>query len=231
MLEVNRKEMKYLISDIEVACLRSRLSRVMDEDPHNGEDGYLVRSLYFDTLFDRDFEDKVDGYDRRQKIRLRVYDLHSNRAKLELKEKVGSVQRKRSLPVSREEAERMTGGDYSFLLQREEEIAHKLYAYMTTHCYRPKCIVEYDRLAFCVDSNDIRVTFDRKLRATEADLALFREDLPLYPVSEPGEVTMEVKYHNFLFTHIKNIVSQSGQMQTSNSKYCRARRITKRGRR
>lgn len=231
MLDVSRKELKYLIPDSEVVRIARQLSAVMSRDAHNGEEGYLVRSLYFDTLTDSDFEDKVDGHDKRQKIRIRVYDLHSDTAKLELKEKEGSAQRKRSLSISREEAEQMINRDYTFLLERSEPLARYLYTFMITRCYRPKCIVEYDRLAFCADTNEIRVTFDRNLRATEADFGLFREELPLYPVANRAETTMEVKYNGFLFTYIKNIINVSDQVQVSSSKYCRARMISKRGRR
>ena len=231
MLDVSRKELKYVISTDEVTGLRGKLSAVMQEDSHNGSDGYRVRSLYFDTLSDRDFEEKVDGYDKRQKIRLRIYGFGNQTVKLELKAKENGFQRKRSLSVSREEAEQMIRCEYGFLMGKSEPLAHYIYTLMTTRCYRPKCIVEYDRIAYCMDTNEIRVTFDMNLRATEADVALFDEDLPLYPVANRAETTMEVKYNGFLFTHIKNIIKTSDRMQVSNSKYCRARTITKRGRR
>lgn len=54
-------------------------------------------------------------------------------------------------------------------------IAHSIYTKMVTRCYRPKCIVEYDRLAYLRKYNDTRVTFDMNLRATEADFNLFNE--------------------------------------------------------
>ena len=155
MLDVSRRELKYLVSLADTSSLKRMLSGVMREDAHNGANGYLVRSLYFDSLYDNDFEDKVDGYDNRKKVRLRVYDFDSQTAKLELKEKSGIAQRKRSLLINRSEAESMLNGNYGFLLDREEELAHKLYTFMTTKCYRPKCIVEYDRMAFCEPVNDI----------------------------------------------------------------------------
>ena len=230
MIDVSRRELKYLISLERVTELKRHLSSVMQKDAYTNAEGYRVRSLYFDTPFDSDFEQKVDGYDKRQKIRLRVYDPKAETVKLELKEKDGTVQRKCSLLLSREEAERMIAGDYMFLMERKEPLAHWLYTFLMTKCYRPKCIVEYDRYAFCEKTNDIRVTFDMNLRATEASYDLFCENLVLYPVAAPSEVTMEVKYSGFLFTYIKNIISKTEKMQISNSKYCRARNITKRGR-
>lgn len=231
MLDVSRRELKYLVQETEMVRIRHQLQAVMKADPHNQGKGYLVRSLYFDSLKDRDFEEKADGYDNRQKLRIRVYDPHSDRAKLELKEKIGNAQRKRSLSISRDEAERMIAGEYSFLLSREEPIASVLYTMLTLEVYRPKCIVEYDRLAFCRDTNNIRVTFDRHLRATEANFDLFRDTLTLYPVTSPTESTMEVKYSGFMLTYIKNALQSADKVQVSNSKYCLARRVSKRGRR
>lgn len=230
MLDVTRTEVKYDIGSLEMADMKRRLGIFMESDPHNGERGYLVRSLYFDTLHDTDFEAKVEGYDERQKIRLRVYSADAQTAKLEVKEKTGGFQRKRSLILNREESARMTDGDYRFLSGREEPLAGWLYAFLNVHCYRPKCIVEYDRYAYILEHNDTRITFDQNLRASESNYDLFLRDMPLYPASPPGQVTMEVKYTGFLFSNLKNELNRCGGMQVSGSKYCKARMISKRGR-
>ena len=90
MLEVNRREFKYLVSPVQTAQIARRLEQVMLPDPHNGAGGYTVRSLYFDTLSDRDYTDKLNGYYQRRKIRLRSYGTDST-LKLELKEKQGII--------------------------------------------------------------------------------------------------------------------------------------------
>ncbi len=229
MLEVYRKELKYLVNQEEMMRLQVRLGAVMKKDSHTDRDGYLVRSLYFDSLFDMDFEEKLQGLDDRQKVRLRVYDPSGQSAKLELKEKSGSLQRKRSLVLTRDEAQQMVQGDYGFLLERKEPLAPWLYTFLMEHCYRPKCIVEYDRVAYMLDENNTRVTFDCRLRATEASVDLFDETMMLYPVADPAQITMEVKYDGFLFSYVKEELSLADKIQVSNSKYCRARMITKHG--
>lgn len=231
MLDVTRKEIKYLLTVREVYAIKQKLGAVMERDIHGRQGAYQVQSLYFDSLYDADYEDKVNGYDRRQKIRLRVYHPSDELVKLELKEKTGSAQRKRSLLISRGEARCMMQGDYAFLLERQEELAHKLYVIMVTRGYRPKCIVAYDRIAYFRKENDMRVTFDCNLRASEANLDIFDENRMLYPVASPNEVTMEVKYNGFLYSYIKCLIRQSNRIQVSNSKYCRARMISKQGRR
>lgn len=230
MLDVTRTEVKYDIGPLEMADMKRRLGIFMEPDPHNGEKGYLVRSLYFDTPHDTDFEEKVEGYDERQKIRLRVYSADAETAKLEVKEKTGGFQRKRSLILNREESMQMIGGDYRFLPGRAEPLARWLYTFLNVHCYRPKCIVEYDRYAYITEHNDTRITFDQNLRASESGFDLFYKDVILYPVCLPGQVTMEVKYTGFLFSYLKNELNRCGKIQVSNSKYCKARTISKRGR-
>ena len=136
------------------------LNQVMVQDPHNGVHGYIIRSLYFDTVYDSDYFEKLAGIETRRKIRLRIYDPNADFAMLEMKQKQGANQLKRSLKVSRNDAIALTNGDYSPLLSYSELFAAECYAMMTCRCYRPKTIVQYNRKAFIAKENKIRVTFD-----------------------------------------------------------------------
>ena len=73
MRDVLREEKKFLLNQAEALKLRNYLSNVVHTDSHNGPDGYPVRSLYFDSLSNRDFQEKEDGLELRRKFRLRVY--------------------------------------------------------------------------------------------------------------------------------------------------------------
>lgn len=227
MIDVSRREIKYKISPFEISGLKRRLAPLMKSDPHNGRKGYTVRSLYFDTPFDTDYEDKAAGYNERRKIRLRIYDPEDGTVKLELKEKKGQAQRKRSLLLSRQEAEQMIRGQYGCLREHDEELAQRLYLLMTMKGYRPKCVVEYDRFAYFLDHNDTRVTFDTRLRSGESSYDIFSRNLLLYPAGGVMENTLEVKFNGFLFTYIKNELNRFADMPVSNSKYCRARTVSK----
>lgn len=223
ILETLRMEKKYLLNLSERYAMDQKLSRVLREDSHNGTDGYVVRSLYFDTIDDSDFRDKEDGFEMRRKLRLRIYDVNADTAKLELKEKRGEMQRKRSLLLSRCEAQYLCGGDYTPLLLKNSDFSLELYGRMMQFVYRPKCIVEYDRKAFSIEENSTRITLDSNLRATESDLDLFRERLNLNQAGVLQSCTLEVKYAHFLLSYIKDLVSSTGRTQTSMSKYCAAR--------
>ena len=222
MLDVLRRELKYQISAENICRIKSKLSYVLSEDEHNKDDGYMVRSLYFDTLTNSDYYDKQAGTDYRKKIRLRIYDPDGKSAKLELKEKQGVFQRKRSLNVSRREAQLLISGDYKCLTEKGE-FGHTLYALMSTEYYRPVCIVQYNRLAFVSPTNDIRITFDKRLASNEGWYNLFDKDLPLYPAGSLGKTIMEVKYNHFLMSYIKDVINQVDKLQISSSKYCQCR--------
>lgn len=223
MLDVQRVEKKYPINVIDMENLKKRLGAVLQSDPHNGENGYIVRSLYFDSHRDMDYYAKADGLDNRKKIRLRIYSPADTSVKLEVKEKVDGRQRKRSLSISREEAERLIAGDFGFLLETDSPLAKTLYCYMVKEGYRPKCIVEYDRYAFIHRSNDTRITFDQNLRCS-CDFAHFLTDNIVWiPAEDRSRITLEVKYNHFLLSAVKNAVSNRITIEVSNSKYCKAR--------
>lgn len=223
LLDVLRTEQKYCLNFKEAMRMGGRLSQVLHADDNSKDGGYLVRSLYFDTPYDRDFFEKLDGYECRKKIRLRIYDPEARTAKLELKEKQGDQQRKRSLTVDRADARKICQGDYSPLLNDGSDFAVELYGRMKQLAYRPKCLIEYRRSAFTVPENDTRITLDYNLRTSECCLELFDQEPILYPVSIPAGVTLEVKFNRFLLSYVKNLVSLPSHMRTSASKYAVAR--------
>ena len=223
MQEVLRSERKFLLNQAEYLKTSHYLSQLLHEDPHNGPQGYLIRSLYFDTEYDRDYFDKEDGLDVRKKLRLRIYDPQSKSAVLEMKQKQGSRQRKRSLRVSREDALSLAACDYRPLLKYSEDFAGECYALMHTRAYRPRTIVQYRRKAFIAKENNIRLTFDMQITATESNFSLFDPGLLLYPVLSADRVVLEVKYNGFLLSYIKQMLSGVDRNELSVSKYCLAR--------
>ena len=221
--KVLREEKKFLISIAEFRQTSARLEKVMIQDPHNGINGYMIRSLYFDTPYDTDFFEKQAGIEQRRKIRLRCYNPRLDFAMLEIKQKQGTRQLKRSLRVSREDAVTLTHGDYSPLLRYEDPFAAEIYAFMETRGYIPKAIVQYDRKAFIAKENRIRVTFDNRIVATESCFDLFSEHLNMNPVLDPYNVVLEVKFNGFLLNYIQSLINCIDKSELSVSKYVLAR--------
>ncbi|MCQ2448768.1 MAG: polyphosphate polymerase domain-containing protein [Clostridia bacterium] len=223
MNKVLREEKKFLIGIHDFLNTSDKLDRVLIQDEHNGTHGYIIRSLYYDTPFDDDYFEKQAGVELRRKIRLRTYDPKLNFAMLEMKQKEGNMQLKRSLKVSKEDGIRLMQGDYSPLLKYSEPFAAEMYAYMNWKCYKPKTIVEYHRKAFIAKENKIRITFDNQIVATESDLNLFSENLNMNPVLDPYNVVLEVKFNGFLLSYIRNLINTIDKSELSVSKYVLAR--------
>ncbi|MGN0072287.1 MAG: polyphosphate polymerase domain-containing protein [Coriobacteriales bacterium] len=225
MRQVLRKEKKFLLDMATAKQLEARLAAVLRPDPHNGVQGYPVRSLYFDTPHDRDFAEKLWGTDPRRKVRLRVYSPQADFALLELKQKQGENQHKRGLRVSRQEARALIDGDFSPLLQHPEPFAAELHALMSINGYRSKTVVEYQRRAFIAQENKIRITLDSNIRATEFNRDLFSPQLCMYPVFDPFNVVLEVKFDGFLLSYIRELLNTADKSELSVSKYCLARSV------
>jgi len=223
---IRRKEVKYLIDTSQYRKYKSTIGQILRADKHNGDNGYIVRSLYFDTLEDKDFCEKEDGLELRKKIRLRVYNPNDDFAMLEMKQKQGEYQMKRSLKVSKEDAMEIIKANYAPLLKYTDSFASEMYAYMTMNLYRPKVVVEYKRDAFIVNENNIRLTFDHDVRATENSYDIFDSNLLLIPVMEQDNIILEVKYNGFLLSYIKDLVKNVSCMNLSVSKYYMSRNIS-----
>jgi hypothetical protein len=226
MRAVMRKEKKFLCDIASARQLQGLLGAVLQPDPHNGPCGYPVRSLYFDTLHDRDFNERLDGVDPRRKVRLRVYDPLSDSCMLELKQKQVDNQVKRSLPLTRDEGRALIRGDYGVLLAHPEPFAAEMHALMSINGYRPVAVVEYDRLAFIARENKIRITFDANMRATEAGFDIFDANLAQYPVFDPFNLVLEVKYNGFLLSYIRELLNTIDKSEIAVSKYLLARGVS-----
>mgnify|MGYP000924663379 CR=1 FL=1 len=98
MNEVLREEKKFLISLSQFYKYKHKFSKVLESDKHSKDEGYMIRSLYFDTIDDKDYQEKEDGIELRRKIRLRIYDTNTSFASLEMKQKQGAQQK--NVPLS-----------------------------------------------------------------------------------------------------------------------------------
>ena len=174
-LDVLRTEKKYTVSPLTAGQITARLSYLLPLDGNcENAKPYIVKSLYFDSLYNRDYMEKGSGLEFRKKIRLRSYG-DDGIVKLEWKRKQGSKQRKQSLLLSKTDAEKLIRGDYRCLLDYDGDLPKQFYAMMTEEVYRPKCIVKYSRLAFTVPTNDIRITLDSGVSAQEGQFNLFQD--------------------------------------------------------
>lgn len=216
-----RTEKKYEISPEKSAILVRRLSKIMEKDSHSRDCGYIVRSMYFDSAYDDDYFDKVNGLESRKKIRLRIYSPAQQWVKLEIKQKQGAVQVKKTMAIPHETALELMRGKFTPLLQQEGEFPKYLYGIMSCGLYRPKCIIEYKRTAFTARTNDTRITIDTDIRASKNCSHFFEQAVPFITLLK--QPVLEVKYNGFLLDPCKEAVNMADIPEMSFSKYEMAR--------
>ena len=143
-----RHEWKHEITPGDLLVLRQRLRAVARPDSHAADGKYFIRSLYFDTPSDTALREKLDGVDRREKFRLRLYNGDTSLIRLEKKSKAGGLCSKESAALTREEAQAAADGALAWMPESGRPLVQELYHKMTCSLLRPKVIVEYTREAF-----------------------------------------------------------------------------------
>ena len=222
VLKVFRHEYKYAISYEEMLGLRQKLNELLDID--RDYNGYIVRSLYFDSINDIDYYEKLDGVINRKKIRLRIYEPNSKKVKLELKSKYDYHQQKESLLITSEDAKNIINENYGVLLGYKEDIASKIYSILTMNCYKPKVIIEYQRIAYTT-RNGTRITFDYNIRKSDQVDNFFDKDINYLELTPPQNIVLEIKFDRFLEPYISNVLNQYIARKESISKYVMGRNV------
>lgn len=221
---VNRHELKFYISNSDYIANKFVLQKLMKRDEYQKSDeGYFIRSLYFDDLHDSSVEEKLDGTEYRDKFRLRIYDFDQDWVKLERKRKNNNYVEKATFKLTRDEAQKLINGDVDWLGGYDSKTARSLYANFKTRHLRPASIVDYYREAYILDYNQIRITFDRRLSVNDHDFRLFSKDI-ITPQLLPDNVTiMEIKYGNFLPPWFKDLMHLNNGYSAAISKYTQSR--------
>lgn len=225
-LRTFRKEIKYVVPTEKALLIKSRLDHILQRDAYCADAPYLVRSLYFESVNNTDFSDKIAGVEVRKKIRLRIYNGDSSLCKLEIKQKNGDLQRKNSILVSPDDAAELSRGNYQALRNYFSAAPASInaYAILTQGCYRPVVQIEYDRLAYRYPIYDTRITLDMNVRSSETNLDILSPGVNYTPILDQ-ETVLEVKYSGKLMGFISAMLDRYHLTQESYSKYCAGRKI------
>jgi len=201
-----RHEFKYVIPENAYLAVKSRIRAVMGEDIHGSADGlYRVTSLYFDDVYRSAYNDKVAGFDRRRKFRVRAYNLDPATLHLEIKGREGEYVTKRSVCITYEQYADMLRGDYGFANGPEFDgtAAEELLFSEKLVRPRPAVITDYFREAYIYKYGNVRVTFDTRLSTCFAAADMFKAKFS--PVL--NGVILEIKYDCFLPSFIGDVFS------------------------
>ena len=106
-----RIECKYFLTYDQYISLKHQLGLLLHRDKRALADRYLVRSLYFDTINNSDYDDKLAGVYSRQKVRLRTYNPALQQCRLEIKQKMGEGQTKIGVWLDKSHTQQLIKGD------------------------------------------------------------------------------------------------------------------------
>ena len=214
-----RYENKYFISHAAYVQLKTRIAAGLDTDSHALNSGgcYHIRSLYFDDVANSGLFDKVDGVEKREKFRIRLYNGDDSFIRLESKQKLGQMTRKLSAPLTREQTERILQGDIWWMWKSEHPLIRNFYLKMRTRLLRPAVIVDYDREPYVFQ--DVRITFDKDLRGGVHRYELFNNDLFTVAAMPSDRMILEVKYDEQLPYTVNKLLGTVPLARSAISKY------------
>mgnify|MGYP002517832555 CR=1 FL=1 len=213
-----RHEWKHEINALDRRILLSRLSAVMQRDAHAIDGTYRIRSLYFDTPGDTALREKIDGVNRREKFRIRCYNLDPSFIVLEKKSKMNGLCAKESCRLTAEETRRVIDGDIGWMRESGRPLCVELYAKMRSRGLRPKTIVDYTRDPFVFAPGNVRVTIDRDIRTGMGNTDFLNPAAPTLPAGD-APMILEVKWDAYLPDIIRDAVTLPGRRVSAFSKY------------
>lgn len=217
-----RHEWKHEISFSDRLALQARLGAVCRPDPHAPGGQYQIRSLYFDSPADKALREKLDGVSRREKFRIRYYNLDPSLIHLEKKSKLGGLGAKDMAELTPAEAQAIVDGELDWMAGNGRPLLRELYLKMRTQGLRPRTIVDYTREPFVYAPGNVRVTLDYDIRTGLSSTDFLNPDCPTIPAGEPVTI-LEVKWDAFLPDIIRDAVQLDGQRTAAFSKYAQCR--------
>ncbi len=217
-----RHEKKYFVSHENKEILCRKLASSIKVDENAGENNtYKVTSLYFDDMYDNSYHSKLSGIRDRHKYRIRIYKGDASRLILEKKVKHGEYIGKISRNINKEVYNAIyTGRDIEVLLDSNDELLREVFIKIRTARLSPKVIVEYDREAYVCEHGNVRITFDKDLRAGLHNIDIAKNNYDIVSAAaDENKVIMEVKFDNYLPSIVRNALSETGREHLSISKY------------
>jgi len=218
-----RHEWKHEINYLDLISIRQRIRAVAKYDPHAPDGKYLIRSLYFDNQNDKALREKIDGVNRREKFRIRYYNLDTSLINLEKKSRQNGLGTKYSARLTKEQAQAIVDGDTDWMMDSGSDLIQELYCKMTYQGMRPKTIVDYTREPFIYEAGNVRVTFDYNIRTGLWVTDFLNPDCVTIPAGDYSPIILEVKWDEYLPSIIRDCVQTPGRHVTAFSKYAQCR--------
>ena len=217
-----RHEWKHEINYADLLAIRQRMRAVAQPDPHAADGHYLIRSLYFDNDNDKALREKINGVNRREKWRIRYYNLDPSVIHLEKKSRLNGLGTKYSVGLTAAQAQMIVDGDTDWMMETGNSLIQELYCKMRYQGMHPMTIVDYTREPFVYGPGNVRVTLDYDIRTAMRSTDFLNPDCVTIPAGD-APIILEVKWDAYLPTIIRDAVQLQDRRAAAFSKYAQCR--------
>lgn len=227
----NRLEVKYFVDRTTRTALTQDLLAFMRPDKHStSDDGYLVRSLYYDTHDCMAYHEKLSGAAQRHKLRARAYGANPNDSKLvrfEVKSRYLSYIYKTSVDVPRQNYEEVADALKRRILppanlMNDVNVSKEFFRLQRQYNMAPTVLIQYRRQAFeRNEGSRVRANFDDELLAS-TNLDLLGPLKGARRLLQYGRAIFEIKVDEHLPFWLHQLISKYNLQSQAISKYCYA---------
>lgn len=222
-----RHEKKYIINESQIEILKHRLKPIMKLDPNiKKNEFYTIRSLYFDDYNDTNLKQVINGISKRFKYRIRFYNNNHEYIMLEKKYKINNMTKKVSCSLTKKDVTNILKNNID-IKKENPKLLNEFYLMMKTKGYKPKVIIDYDRIPFVYEAGNVRITIDYNISCSYKVNDLFKKNIPKIPLMEKGYSILEIKYDAFIPDYIRFALQLNELERTSYSKYGNGRLMIK----
>lgn len=233
----NRYELKYVMDWSTYFRMKKDIEVLFKKDPFGDKNGkYNVISLYYDTPALKFFQEKIDGEERRVKLRLRTY-VHKDRIDnkrrmkqpdvfIEIKKKINKNVLKKRVYLDEKKAREFIenpslGKPFMKLVDKKgKETLREVEYLKSIFKLKPTIVVSYTRQAFVSKDNlNVRVTFDSNIRYRRRDFSLKMKGGDNY-LLPPNLLVMEIKYTDYFPLWLVQLIQKYECGIRTFSKYC-----------
>lgn len=223
-----RYEKKYIINNLQVELLKQRLSPIMKLDSNlNDSDFYSIRSIYFDDYNDTCLNQVINGISERFKYRIRFYNNNDSYIVLEKKYKINNMTKKDNCVISRKQLYNILHNKNIYVSKDNPKLLNEFYLQMKIRGFKPKVVIDYDRIPFVYELGNVRITIDYNLSCSHKFDNLFNSEKFSIPLLEEGYSILEVKYNEFIPDFIRFALQINELDRISYSKYGNGRLMIK----
>jgi len=217
-----RFEYKYHLDFHQYYCIKAAIRPYMRADVYTKKapnKRYFVRSLYYDSLDFRSYQEKVYGNCDRTKLRIRTYSSHldeNTEIRVEMKSRKGIIIEKHStfIPLSFYQTYIKEG--YWPIL--EDKLLIEFDRTVRLKSLHPLILVQYKREGYRSNGREnLRITFDHEVESTRSK-SLFSYN-SVFKTHKRGVVVLEIKCNKSQPYWLRQLIKTHGLRIVPNSKF------------